>query len=739
MVEPPRLQQEPGLMLMGEIYPNTSRGFIQAAPDDPYNAPITAEIPVSPKKHFIVAVDFGTTFSSVSIYCQRDGQSDIDPSQINSIGNYPGIRSTWSQGPSEVPTQSWYPRNMSHRESLENEINIVDEDDSDEAHVVGDDEQMTDSHVQNGDHDDSSHIDRGEDVMDVEDDEYGFGDDDLTFERYYWGYEVSKILAANDTHREQSRYIIRSKLLLDDSKHTKHIRKQLSTTVKELRARKIIRDDTDIIANFLAHLLGHTKSQIEYQYGYNQDSSIEFVLCIPVVWTEKARRRMQSAMIRGLRESEFIENSNHKAPNLFIVTEPEAASTLVLKTTGDVTPGDCFVLLDAGGGTVDAITYKVASRHPLRLEREVIEPEGALCGSSYLNEEYEKLLWRRLASHHELEKGGVTIQGKINELVYDFETNMKRSLDIYGDNFKGEKVTVSNLEPREGENYMIPNKLKISKKEFMAIYKGCLDGVSNLLFSQLQKAEHAGVVIGKVILIGGFASSPSLKRHIEKQLEDYSEQQGRRIPLRSSHLPNTAVSHGAVLRAANKIDGPERIVRSSYGILRTEPYEPLILPAHSKAYPWTDPIDGNKYIKNAIDWIINKGELLPSGKSFTREASHTFEMDPDVRLICQEILFVSSKSHESHYRRKHENNKGCEEAGSILVDMTFLKDDPNFRPVYPGPGEKGKPHYLVEFELVITINDRNLRFEAKYPAGENGVVMAERQISIAASFEPGTE
>lgn len=71
--------------------------------------------------------------------------------------------------------------------------------------------------------------------------------------------------------------------------------------------------------------------------------------------------------------------------------------------------------------------------------------------------------------------------------------------------------------------------------------------------------------------------------------------------------------------------------------------------------------------------------------------------------------------------------------------MTFLKDDPNFHPVRPGPDENGQLHYRVEFELVIIIEGRNLRFEARYPKGDNGVVRGARQISIAASFQPGTD
>jgi hypothetical protein len=68
--------------------------------------------------------------------------------------------------------------------------------------------------------------------------------------------------------------------------------------------------------------------------------------------------------------------------------------------------------------------------------------------------------------------------------------------------------------------------------------------------------------------------------------------------------------------------------------------------------------------------------------------------------------------------------------------MTFLKDEGIIQPTYPERGLKGKPHYKVEFELVMIIDGRNLRYEARYPAG--GEVKGRGQICIAAAFEPGT-
>ena len=68
--------------------------------------------------------------------------------------------------------------------------------------------------------------------------------------------------------------------------------------------------------------------------------------------------------------------------------------------------------------------------------------------------------------------------------------------------------------------------------------------------------------------------------------------------------------------------------------------------------------------------------------------------------------------------------------------MTFLRTDGLIVPIEPEEGEKGNRHYKVEYELVMIIDGRNMRYEARYPAG--GEVQERGQISIAAAFLPGT-
>jgi len=64
----------------------------------------------------------------------------------------------------------------------------------------------------------------------------------------------------------------------------------------------------------------------------------------------------------------------------------------------------------------------------------------------------------------------------------------------------------------------------------------------------------------------------------------------------------TAVSSGAVLWALNLENGPERKAYSSYGFLRTELYQPNLVPGYRQAKPIIDEFDDQPYVKVIDYW-----------------------------------------------------------------------------------------------------------------------------------------
>ena len=135
--------------------------------------------------------------------------------------------------------------------------------------------------------------------------------------------------------------------------------------------------------------------------------------------------------------------------------------------------------------------------------------------------------------------------------------------------------------------------------------------------------------------------------------------------------------------------------------------------------------------------------------------SHTFPIWPLQPFKCQEVLYVSDHSYESHYRKDHPKNDGmqrasnlgtsslivptclgAEIAGRIIVDMTFLRKQRLIQPTEDSWSKK--KFYKVEFELVMIVDGRNLRYEARWPIGDGAQVQNKGQTCIAAAFVPGT-
>ena len=115
-------------------------------------------------------------------------------------------------------------------------------------------------------------------------------------------------------------------------------------------------------------------------------------------------------------------------------------------------------------------------------------------------------------------------------------------------------------------------------------------------------------------------------------------------------------------------------------------------PAHKGATKYYDPLDGDVYIKNTINWFIKKGctskyqklrvspITLSQGNTVPYEAiypfrvSYTFPVDCTDKLVCKEILYVSDKRLESHYKKLHPNNssKHGSSTSSSVVRHTNL-------------------------------------------------------------------
>lgn len=168
-------------------------------------------------------------------------------------------------------------------------------------------------------------------------------------------------------------------------------------TVAALRA---VHDIDRLIEQYLSGLLGVVLSTIrEIHIRAVDDCPVHFMLTVPAIWSERSTQRTMRALRRArgfpTRGKEGKENAT---VSVSVVSEPEAAAIYTLHKADrhDLQVGDTFLVVDAGGGTVDLITYRVDALYPTLEVTEAAPGTGGLCGSQLLNSRFQQFLDAKL-------------------------------------------------------------------------------------------------------------------------------------------------------------------------------------------------------------------------------------------------------------------------------------------------------------------------------------------------------
>ena len=554
---------------------------------------------------FIIAVDFGTTFSSVAFVRLNPSvhRSLFSPRDVHCIANYPDIASSGTTASAlafcdSVPTEIWYVSNDSHKEGdgdrglanrgWESESEDLEDHSDEQSDASGSSESTGASPTKQKPR-------------------------SLKKTHVVWGYGIQRALIEHRNLGTPVGHLTKFKLMLDnqsDNEDIQSLREALEDKLTGLKDAKMVKKREHIIADYLTQLLQHAKKELVEKYQLLPDSHVEFVLSVPNIWTGHACRVMHDAMAKAVNTVGLGPADEDCIDELFIVSEPEAAAEFVLADSGqdgNIHPDETLMIMDAGGGTVDITTYSVNQRRPLRLKREAVKPGSALCGSSFLNDRYRSLLLTRLRNEaDDIAGNGISLESVIEPKVLHWENIVKREIDVLDKSKKPRPLWIHGLKKDRQKGFQ-QNWLELSRKEIKGIFDPSLNGIERLLEDQLRLAADVELDVSKVILVGGFSASKSLETHIRKVLSKMRSFHGNQIELIAhKRFATSAVAQGAVLRALRKEHGPARFAISSYGFLCTEEHRPDLYPQHEKVRPTFDKIDGYEWVRNTISWVIQK-------------------------------------------------------------------------------------------------------------------------------------
>lgn len=279
---------------------------------EPTNSPHHDPLEDLQRDRLVIAVDFGTTFSSVAYVSIPSGlhAKEIDIKDVKCIGNYPGYNPVGNEPDrQDVPTELWY------------DLQTIDEPEvADESARRGWGLEEYECVPQMTEERPESAVMAGSTAK-------------VQVEKY-WGFQVQERLQQLVTSRQEAGVLTRFKLSLNSNPHTQTIRNEVRKTQEKLLLQKFITHGDDIYRDFLVQLMAHTKHELQRKGLLQPGVLIQYVLCVPAKWPVSACRKTESALEQALQMAGLDEQGSPSAHNLFMISEPEAAAECIFAEQG---------------------------------------------------------------------------------------------------------------------------------------------------------------------------------------------------------------------------------------------------------------------------------------------------------------------------------------------------------------------------------------------------------------------
>lgn len=313
------------------------------------------------------------------------------------------------------------------------------------------------------------------------------------------------------------------------------------------------RDAEKLTVDYLTALRLHVLEALQIKLGkaLMDSTPVALIITVPAIWTDAAKQNTRRcAELAGM------------GTDLKMISEPEAA---VLYTMDAMNPenlaiGDVYVVCDAGGGTVDLISYHVDNVSPRLQVSEAAPGSGHTCGSIFVSRMFRKWLQKTFSSNPGW--GDDSAQ----EASSMFDQFVKREFD---GSDKSYLISVPGLVDDRATGVK-RGKISISGSSIEEIFLPVVTTVCELVKSQIKTTVRP---VKAVLLVGGFGQSPYPRKQVasivDKPIEVLQPAHGWTAVVRGALLHGLAEACENGLRT--KIG--YRVARYAIGYELTEDFE----------------------------------------------------------------------------------------------------------------------------------------------------------------------
>ncbi|KAL2060170.1 hypothetical protein VTL71DRAFT_9565 [Oculimacula yallundae] len=404
-----------------------------------------------------------------------------------------------------------------------------------------------------------------------------------------------------------------------------------------------------LTTDYLAQLYSHLMYTLEQRFGTAivRSMNLEFCITVPAIWSEAAKQKtLEACQNAGLESSAEI----------LLVSEPEAAAVSALHGLDphELNVGDSFVLCDAGGGTVDLVSYSITALHPLLEVKEVAAGTGGLCGSTFLNRRFGEFLESKLG----LEPGWN--EEMLADAMDRFETVFKRNYSP-STAAAGYTITVPDLADNRPLGVR-RGRFTITPADMQDIFEPIVLKIVQLIRGQIRDSETD---ITAVLLVGGLGQNNYLKERISSAIGD--------VEVLQPPWAWTAVVRGAVMMGLSRADSSlasvgivSRTARKHYGVDLSCNFESS---KHlgSKRY-WS-----SKYLRfrvHAMHWFICKGDDVVENQPIAIGFHHDYLVSGGNPRSISLSVWCDSESRQAPIHK----TQALQKLVNLEADLTHLTD-----------------------------------------------------------------
>ncbi|XP_060591180.1 heat shock 70 kDa protein 12A-like [Ruditapes philippinarum] len=400
-------------------------------------------------------------------------------------------------------------------------------------------------------------------------------------------------------------------------------------------------------------------------------SDIHWVLTVPAIWNDAAKQFMREA----------AQQAQIQGKNLSLCLEPEAASIYcrhlpVSKCTeqevtsiSQFSPGTKYLVLDAGGGTVDITVHEVTDNGNLK---ELHKASGGAWGGTKVDEAFEEFLSSIV--------GPVVISKLksqyLEDYIYLFREfeNKKRNIiqttrsvtmrfpaSLSDLCLEVEETELSELIRQsrfESKVQVLRDKLKIDGGVFNEIFEPTVRKIISHVENLLTTPSVDGCAA--ILMVGGFSESSVLQTNVKSTF--------KHLKVIVPDDAGLAVLKGAVIFGHKPTTITERICKLTYGKRFSHRYSESC--KHRKGRVEKDN-NGDMRCYDLFDIHVKAGQSIKVDEE-QPEVIYTPITDNQTRVTTK--VYASSSTNP-----QHTTEDGCNYIGSLTVPISDISSGRNHK------------------------------------------------------------